>query len=188
VLGAALVTTSGCGESGSSGGNSGGSAGAGGSAGKAGTAGMAGAQEMPDDVAGDYTVGLVNVQNSCPTMAEGWTDGAKNDGVDFLITQEGVNVSAETMGGPALYFLLLTGANEFTGEIHGSHFVLTNYGTKDYRYETCDYTINAVVEGDLDGDTIAGTVTYRPVIKPSPDCEGYDCSAEQAFSGTRPPN
>jgi hypothetical protein len=179
VLGCVLLAATGCGDSKSSGGNSGGAAG---SAGTAGTTG-----ETPENVAGDYTVGLTNVHNTCPTMAESWTDGAMTEGVDFLITQKGVTISAETMGNPALYFLLLLGSNEFTGEIHGSHFVLTNHGTKEYTYDACSYTIDAVVEGDLEGDSIAGTLTYTPIIKASPDCEGYTCAAEQTFTGVRPP-
>jgi len=176
VLGSTLVAATGCGGSTSSGGNSGGTAG---------TAGTTG--ETPENVAGDYTVGLTNISNSCPTMADGWTDGAMTEGVDFLITQKGVAISAETMGNPALYFLLLLGANEFTGEIHGSHFVLTNHGNKEYTYDACSYTIDAVVEGDLDGDAITGTLTYTPIIKESPDCEGYTCQAAQTFTGIRPP-
>jgi hypothetical protein len=182
VLGSALVATAGCGDSNSSNGNSGGAAGTAGTAGTSGTTG-----ETPANVAGDYTVDLTNVNNTCPTMADAWTDGAMNDGVDFLITQQGVKLSAETMGSPALYFLLLLGSNAFTGEIHGSHFVLTNHGSKEYTYETCDYTIDAIVEGELDGDSIAGTLTYTPIIKPSADCDGYECAAEQVFTGVRPP-
>ena len=144
--------------------------------------------ETPADVAGDYTVRLTNVQNTCPSMAQGWTDGAVNEGVDFLIEQQCVALSAETMGDPALYFLLLLGANDFRGEVHGSHFVLTNHGTKEYTYDTCDYTIDATVEGDLDGDSITGTLTYTPVIKPSASCTGYECAAEQTFDGVRPPS
>lgn len=142
--------------------------------------------EKPADVAGDYTVSLTNVHNTCPTMAESWTDGAMNEGVDFLIEQRCTTLSAETMGDPALYFLLLLGANDFKGELDDSHFVLTNHGTKEYTYESCDYTIDAVVEGDLDGDSISGTLTYTPVIKPSADCMGYECAAEQTFTGVRP--
>ena len=164
-----LVSTSGCGDSKPS----------------DGTAGT-GPVEMPANVAGDYLVSLVNHENTCKAMADTWMDGATNEGVDFLITQKGVKIEAETMGGAALYFLVLTGANEFTGEIHDSHFVLTNYGTKAYSYLTCNYTINAVVEGHLDGDAIAGTVTYQPVISENPDCADYDCAAVQVFSGNRP--
>ena len=167
-----LFSTSGCGDSTSSGGTGG-------------TSGT-GPVETPDNVAGDYLVSLTSGENTCKSMADTWVEGAMTEGVQFSITQKGVQIEAETMGASAIYVLVLTGANDFTGEIHDSHFVLTNHGTKMYSYLTCDYTINAVVEGDLDGDSIVGTLTYKPVITDNPDCGDYDCAAEQAFTGTRP--
>lgn len=142
---------------------------------------------MPDNVAGDYLVDLTSGENTCMTMDDTWMTGAMTNDVEFVITQKGVNIEATPMGPPAIGILLLTGSTEFTGEIHGSHFVLTNHGTKLYTYGTCSYTIDAVVEGDLDGDAIVGTLTYAPAIGDNPDCGDYECAAEQEFVGDRPP-
>ncbi len=142
--------------------------------------------ETPADIAGDYTVELTSGHNDCATMDMNWTEGAVSEGVPFSITQDGVHISAETMGASAIAFLLLTGSIAFEGEIHASHFVLVNTGTKAYDYEGCGYTIDATVEGDLDGDTITGTLVYTPMIGDSPACEDYTCRAEQTFTGTRP--
>jgi hypothetical protein len=142
--------------------------------------------ETPANVAGDYTVTLTNVHNDCETMADKWMDGAMSEGVPFSITQKGVHITAETMGASAIYFLALTGTIPFEGEIHGNHFLLINYGSRIYDYGACTYTINATVEGDIDGDTIAGTLVYSPDVAGNPDCEAYACQAEQTFTGTRP--
>jgi hypothetical protein len=156
------------------------------SSGGTGNDGGTGSSEPPADVAGDYTVALTNRENTCPDNAD-WTEGSMNVGVPFSITQMGTKVEAETMGESAIYFLLLTGSNKFVGDVQGSHFVLTNYGTTMKSYGDCPYTLNVVVEGDLDGDTIAGTVSYVPDLGNNPDCAEYECSALQSFNGTRPP-
>lgn len=142
--------------------------------------------ETPANLAGDYSVDLTNEYNDCATMVMKWMDGAVSEDVPFSITQNGVHVSAETMGAPAIAFLLLTGTLPFEGEIHDSHFILVNTGTKLYDFDACSYTINATVEGDLDGDTITGTLVYSPVVGDDPACHDYACRAEQSFIGTRP--
>lgn len=142
--------------------------------------------ETPANLAGDYSVDLTNEYNDCATMVMKWMDGAVSEDVPFTITQNGVHVSAETMGAPAIAFLLLTGSLPFEGEIHGSHFLLVNTGTKLYDFDACSYTINATVEGDVDGDTITGTLVYSPVVGDDPACHDYACRAEQSFTGTRP--
>lgn len=151
-----------------------------------GGAGGTGPAESPADLAGDYTVALVNHENTCPDVPDTW-EGGMTEGVPFSIEQKGVKLTAETMGASALAFIVRTGSNAFAGEIHGSHFVLVDHGTKLDMYGDCSYTLDVIVEGDLDGDTISGTVTYKPVIDGSSACADYDCAAVQGFSGTRPP-
>ncbi len=143
--------------------------------------------EPPENVEGEYTVALTNRKNTCASMSEGWVEGAMSTGIPFVITQDGVELQAETMGVAAIGFVLLTGTNLFEGEIHGSHFVLVNYGTKTNTVGNCTYTINATVEGDVHGDSIAGTLIYAPAISNNPDCAEYDCAVNHDFSGSRPP-
>jgi hypothetical protein len=150
-----------------------------------GGSGGTGPAETPADIAGDYTVALVNHENTCPDVPDTW-EGGMTEGVPFSIEQKGVKLTAETMGVSALAFIVRTGSNAFAGEIHESHFVLVDHGTKLDMYGDCSYTLDVIVEGDLDGDTITGTVTYKPVIDDSSVCADYDCAAVQGFSGTRP--
>ncbi len=112
--------------------------------------------DTPDDVAGSYMVTLTNGENDCTTMNDGWMVGAVTNDVPFLITQHGTSLEAEAMGATALGLALLTANYQFTGEVHGSHFKLTDQGTKPNTYGDCTYTIDVIVEGDLSGDDIAG--------------------------------
>jgi hypothetical protein len=150
-----------------------------------GTGGSSTPAETPTDIAGDYTVDLVNNENTCPDVPDSWKEGGTTEGVLFSIEQKGVELTAETMGTAALAFIVRTGSNAFAGEIHDSHFVMTDHGTKEDSYGDCTYTLDVIVEGDSDGDMITGTVTYKPVIDQSAVCADYDCAAVQAFSGSR---
>ncbi len=144
----------------------------------------------PSDVSGDYTVTLTNLSNSCVKETD-WMADATTDGVRYDIRQDGESITAEAQGNAAVYFVLLTGSNDFSGAVHGNSFKLTDVGPNVKTDQSCSYTLNAVVSGTIDGDTIAGKVTYRPVISadPScnPDCEPYVCQAEQEYVGTRAP-
>jgi hypothetical protein len=137
-------------------------------------------------LAGDYTVTLVNFANSCPQDPnDPWMAGTTMDDVAFSITQNGNSIRGETMGGVAFAFLLKTGSPNFTGEVHGSHFVLENHGTAPNQSEGCNYTLNVTIEGDLYEDAIVGTVTYKPIVEPTDACADYDCEVDQTFEGGR---
>jgi hypothetical protein len=149
-----------------------------------------GSDAPPSDVSGDYTVTLTNLSNTCATETD-WIPDAVTDGVRYDIRQDGASITAEAQGNAAVYFIVLTGSNTFSGAVRGSSFKLTDVGPNVKMDQTCTYTINAVVSGTIDGDTIAGKVTYEPVISAdpacNPDCEPYVCRAEQAYVGTRAP-
>jgi hypothetical protein len=139
--------------------------------------------EPPVDVAGEYTVSLTNGTNDCQTM---WREGVTTDGVLFTVRQNGTQLSAEADGDAAVSLVVLTGTNRFDGSIHGHAFTLTARGPTVFSAGNCSYTVNAVVEGTIDGDTIEGTLTYSPVIGTDPACAQYDCAAVQDYTGTRP--
>jgi hypothetical protein len=157
---------------------SGGSGGSGGSAGDV--------DQAPAELVGDYVVSLTNGKNTCSTLAD-WTEGKESSGITITITQDGTMLTAQVGGEAAILFVLLTGDNNFSGEMHGNDFTLTSDGTKSTTSGNCTYTVNAVISGTLTGNAIHGTVTYEPAISDDPDCAPYDCQAEQAFSGSRPP-
>jgi len=105
----------------------------------------------------------------------------------FTIRQNGTELTAEADGDAALSLVLLTGTNLFDGSIHGDNFTLTAMGPTVFQAGSCNYTVDAIVEGTIDGDTIEGTLTYSPVIGSDPSCAQYACSAVQAYTGVRPP-
>lgn len=141
----------------------------------------------PADLAGDYTVTLTNVSNTCPGVP-GWEDDQMTE-LEYDIRQNGAELSAAVQGNAALEVVVLTGADEFNGSIHGNSFVLTDVGPNVTTVGTCSYTVNAVVSGAVDGDAITGKVIYRPQLSADPscnaDCAPYDCEVEQDYAGTR---
>jgi hypothetical protein len=164
---------------------SGPAAGSGGSSGSSGSGGAGGGEE-PEDVAGDYLVSLTNGANTCPGDGT-WVEGNQTTGIPFTIQQDGTRIWAVADGVAAVLFLLITGEVTFEGEIHGDRFSMTDYGSKVTQSGNCTYTVNAVIEGTVTGNTIEGTVTYTPAITDNPDCEALKCQAQQAYSGSRPP-
>jgi hypothetical protein len=144
----------------------------------------------PADVSGDYTVTLTNLSNTCVTETD-WIDGAVSPDNRYDIRQDGATITAQGQGNAAVYFVVLLGSNDFSGSVKGDAFRLTDVGPYVKTDGSCSYTIDAIVSGSIDGDTISGTITYRPVLSadPScnPDCAPYACEAVQAYVGTRAP-
>lgn len=140
------------------------------------------------DVSGNYTVTLTNSSNTCATETN-WVDGTVTTDVRYDIRQAGSDLTAEAQGNAAAYFVVLTGSNDFSGTVRGNSFELTDVGPNAMTAGACTYTINAVVNGSIDGDTISGTLIYRPAVSgdPScnPDCAPYVCEARQDFVGSR---
>lgn len=163
----------------------GGGAGAGGSGASGGTGGSGGGG-ADATVEGVYTIHVTNGENSCTTVMD-WVEGTTARDIPLTITQTGSALHGEVGGGVGLYLALLLGKAQGDGEVSGNDFTITIYGDKPYTEGNCMFSLNAVLEGTLAGDAISGTVTYRPAISTNPDCEPYDCEAEQAFTGSRPP-
>lgn len=147
---------------------------------------LLGGCSSPADVAGDYTLSLTNRANPC--MFDNWTEGDSTTGVAMTITQneEAVTASVGGVAGAALDLILAS--HEFTGTIDDEHMDLRITGERAASMGGCAYTLNADVAADIDGDTLTGTITYRPQTNNSPDCDYLNtCSNVQAFNGTRPP-
>ncbi len=158
----------------------------------AGAAGDDGGGDVPPaDVQGNYTVTLTNVSNSCSTVM-GWIDDAVTTGIGYDIRQSGSDITAEAQGNAGVYFVVLTGSDEFSGSVRGNSFELVDVGPNVATAGSCSYTVNAVVSGSIDGDTISGKVIYKPVLSAdpacNPDCAPYACEAEQDYAGTRASN
>jgi hypothetical protein len=147
-------------------------------------AGGAPNSEPPADVSGEYVVSLTNGASNCSTVD--WTEGQMTTGVMFTIRQNGSTVTAEAGGDAAVYFVLLTGSNQFAGSVHGNAFTLIDHGPAVSQSGNCTYTLDAIVAGTLEGDTITGTLTYSPVVSDDPACAQYACAAVQDYTGVRP--
>ncbi len=139
----------------------------------------------PADVAGDYTVAVTNGPNEC--MLPMWTEGDSSSGIDMLISQSGSAATADVRGATGIYMDLVLGASEFSGDVDGERLDLLLIGTAEQSAPGCTYTIDAELDGTLDGDVLTGTITYRP--NPIEGTCGIleSCRNVQQFNGTRPP-
>jgi len=157
-----------------------------------GAGGAGGASDVPSaDVSGDYTVTLTNVENTCSTFTS-WVDGAVMTDIHYDIRQTDSDITGAAQGNAAFDFITLTGSNAFTGTVNGDAFTLTDVGPTVTKSGTCSYTVNAVVTGSIDGDSISGTLVYHPVLSADPacnaDCAPFACHVEQSFEGSRAAN
>ena len=138
------------------------------------------------NVAGDYTVAITNGANGC--MFANYEVGASTSGIPVSITQTDDHVTAEVGGLAGGYLELVLGSRIFTGSVDGNDVSLRLTGTTMASMGTCDYSVDAVLEGRLTGDAMAGTINYTAVTDGSNDCGSLEgCDTVQNFSGSRPP-
>lgn len=148
------------------------------------TAGCSSEGEFTADVAGHYRIALTNRTSSCSFA---WAEGNQAEDVGLAITQDGSKLHGVVDGLAGGFLTLWLGSAEFDGSANGTSLTLTNYGTNPQADGNCAFTYNAVVDGEISGDAIAGTITYSPATNAGPDCASVECSAVQEFSGSRPP-
>jgi hypothetical protein len=145
--------------------------------------------ETPADVAGEYSLTVVNGGNDCELQP--WGDSPTTD-VKATITQQGNDgTQAQLQVNGLLATLLLTsqlGGTEFAGTVDGNELVLDRDGTAAKERGACQYTFNASIEAALEGDTLSGTIRYRALTNKSPDCGPLlACLSQQTFVGVRVP-
>lgn len=140
----------------------------------------------PTDVSGDYTIAITNESDTCG--APNFTVGETLTDVPFVVTQQDAHLTG-TMGGVAGNYLdLWLEGHVFAGDVDGYAFELTLHGKPSTAVGNCTYTVNAVMDGGIDGDSISGDITYRPADNGNPDCGAVtSCSSVQSFSATRAP-
>jgi hypothetical protein len=140
----------------------------------------------PADVAGNYSVAVTNRENSC--NFQGWQQGSQAEMIPMAITQRGSSVSANVGGWAGGWLELVLGGRVFTGSISGDHLVLAIEGEPMFQSGSCDFTIDATLDAEADGDVLRGELRYRPRTDGANDCGVLEtCVNVQAFNGTRPP-
>ena len=141
-------------------------------------------------VAGTYTVSVSWGKNGCTSLKEtdSWKEGsppASNIPLDIMQADASNMISGKVGGIPAIFVGLLHGTTDYSGTVKGSVVDLNIYGKLARSLGACSYTWNGNVHGELNGDSLAGTIRYFPAGNGSPECPR--CTAEQLFNGTRPP-
>ncbi len=145
--------------------------------------------ETPADVAGEYSLTVVNGANGCELQP--WGDAPATD-VKATITQQGNDgTQAQLQVNGLVATILLTsqlGGTEFAGTVDGNELALDREGTAEKERGACRYTIRATIDATLDGDTLSGRIRYRALTNQSADCGPLvACASDQTFNGTRPP-
>jgi len=141
----------------------------------------------PADFTGSYSLNLTNRENGCGF--DNWTEGQMSSNIAVTVTQDGAEVQASAEGLVGLFLDLVLGAHVFAGDADGNDVVLELFGTRSVVQGNCSYTLNAVLDGELDGDILVGEIRYQSQTNGSPDCGSIEgCVSRQDFNGARPPS
>lgn len=138
------------------------------------------------DAAGDYTLAVTNRENGCDF--DNWTEGESSTNIPMTITQSGDMITGD-VGGVAGGFLdLVLGSSVFEGEVSGDDLNMTLFGETSATQGNCTFTVNAVLDGELEGDVLTGEIRYTAATNDNPDCTDIEgCVSRQELNGTRPP-
>lgn len=151
-----------------------------------GIAALAGCGDDPANVAGDYTISVTNRTNDCDLT--NWTEGNTAQNIAVEITQNGGSASAEVMGVVGGLLDVWLGGSVFTGDVSGRNMELLLVGTTAYTMGECDYTFDAVIDAEIDGDVLTGEIRYEAQTDGDNECGVLTgCVSIQEFNGTRPP-
>ena len=145
-----------------------------------------GCSSDPVDVSGAYTISVTDEANGCNLM--NFNQGDSSSNIPAAVTQTGSTTAVKITGLVGAYLTAVLGSAEFQGTVDGSSISATLFGTRSSTSGGCAYTYDALLEGDLAGDALTGTITYTPKTNGSPDCSSIEgCKSVQNFNGTRPP-
>ena len=138
------------------------------------------------DVAGTYTVSTTSEANTCQLM--GWEEGDTATNIEVVIAQTDSQATAEGRGLGGGLLQLWLGSRTLAGEVSGSGVDLTLIGTNDLSAPGCTYTMNAVLDAEVDGDVLQGELRYQPQPKEGTCGILESCENIQRINGTRPPS
>lgn len=146
----------------------------------------AGCGEAPIDAEGVYTIALTNRENGC--NFNDWQTGDTSTGVQVTVTQSSASAWAFVGGAAGVWLDVVLGSQEYSGSVNGNDVRLTLYGTRSTTVAGCTWTVNSIMTGTLNGDTLTGDIQYTPSTNGSPDCATIEgCISRQEFNGVRAP-
>jgi hypothetical protein len=139
------------------------------------------------NVAGNYSAAITNGPDGCSI---GWNAGEQTMAT-FTVTQSDGDITLTVTGFAASVFVAsLVGNGGFTGEVDGDSIeVVRNSTLTPTRIDNCEFTYNAKIIGDVDGDSMKGRVEYRAATNDHADCGSRtSCLSRQDFNASRPPS
>jgi hypothetical protein len=136
------------------------------------------------NVAGNYTAQITNGADGCSL---GLTKD-QNLTADFIVTQDGSDVSLRIEGFSGGFISLLAGSAVLTGNVDGDDVDVERIGTVKKTEMSCEYMVNVQIKASQDGDSMSGRVEYRAATNADPTCGSrQNCISVQEFNATRPP-
>jgi hypothetical protein len=146
-----------------------------------------GSRLPPGNVAGAYSVSLVNDTNDC--AFGNFQPGNTTAGVPITVVQEaGAPANAVvTVGGfPAIFYSFVLGSADYTADVSGFSLQGILHGNVTSKRQGCDVTYDARIDASIAGDVIRGTFVYTSVPAADAGCMVSTCTSTQSFSGTKP--
>lgn len=138
------------------------------------------------NVAGNYTAALINGPDGCSI---GWNEDQQVTAT-FTVTQSDSDITLTVTDLVSSVFVAsLVGGGGFTGEVDGDTVEVARTSTlTPTRSGNCEFTYNAKIIGDVDGDSMKGRVEYRAATNGHVDCGSRtSCLSRQDFNASRPP-
>lgn len=147
---------------------------------------LAGCGSDPVDAEGQWMVSGTNRANDC--NVNGWTENDSWSNTNVDITQNGEAVIVDITGGGGFALDIFLGGNDvFRGDVDGNDLHVTRQGTRSNTTGNCTFTYNATIDATINGNTLEGTISYRPAHNGNSDCAAVECENIQEFSGNRAP-
>lgn len=138
-------------------------------------------------MAGNYSAAITNGPDGCSI---GWNEGQQAMAT-FTVTQADSDIRLTVTDIAASAFVAsLVGSSVLTGEVDGDTIEVARTSTlPPSRSGNCEFTYNAKIIGDVDGDSMKGRVEYRAATNGHDDCGSRtSCLSRQDFNASRPPS
>jgi hypothetical protein len=144
------------------------------------------AMPPPQDVAGSYTVSVVNGVNGC--AFDNYQPG-NTTVVPLTVTQQPDLATGRATFGSfiGIFYGFLVGSADYAIRVSGRSMDGIIVGKSTSQKDGCNVTYNAILSATVEGELIRGKVSFVSVPDGAPGCAKALCTSEQTFNGTRPP-
>lgn len=135
-------------------------------------------------LAGSYLIAVENASNGCNLT--NWTEGERTSGIGFELLQDGDSLHGVVGGATGVWLDTVIGGRDFYGYGSGDRLTMSLEGTRVNSVAGCTWTVDVDLAARVTGNTLTGTLTYRPITNAAPTCASIEgCSNRQDIDGLR---